>query len=371
MVRPRRNVNTINARGRWTDAAYWVAATMLDQGFTIQRIADDLNSTWGVVRDNLDKGPPSERPPKQRHVNKAVTRAIVARQKFALAIAKEAVNRVGPGNRVLTKRSFGCARTIAAEVVKRHPEIKKVSKRQTLRDLNAMGMKAKVRQKGPRRYVGDEAKRLLYARNHIVEAEDPSLRHIFCDEKWGNSDDNGYRHEFVLKGQEPSRKENEGSYAPKVHFWAMIAKDLKKLVLFPEGQTVDQHMYEALCLKPSLRHLQAHNRVFVQDGARTHTALAVQAFLYAHKVKFMHDWPPRSPDLNPIENLWALLVQKVNARLPSDVTELRKIIVEEWDAIPQSVVNRYVASYGSRLRECIRRKGKTIATNKLDQKRVY
>ena len=37
----------------------------------------------------------------------------------------------------------------------------------------------------------------------------------------------------------------------------------------------------------------------------------------------------------------------------------------------ESVVNRYVALYGSRLQECIRRKVKTIATNKLDQKRVY
>uniref|UniRef100_A0A8C5CQC8 Uncharacterized protein n=1 Tax=Gadus morhua TaxID=8049 RepID=A0A8C5CQC8_GADMO len=51
-----------------------------------------------------------------------------------------------------------------------------------------------------------------------------------------------------------------------------------------------------------------------------------------------------SPDLNPIEHLWDQLGRAVHARVINTTTlaDLRQMLVEEWDAIPQQCVIRLV-----------------------------
>jgi hypothetical protein len=78
------------------------------------------------------------------------------------------------------------------------------------------------------------------------------------------------------------------------------------------------------------------------------------------------DWPPHSPDLNPIEQIWAwiknYLAQKVYRPLPAqknklDTQRFKDKIQEAWAAVPEGVIRRLLLSMGDRLRAVIKARG--------------
>ena len=68
-----------------------------------------------------------------------------------------------------------------------------------------------------------------------------------------------------------------------------------------ELNTLNGAGYRRSILPPVMHKLQEKGVVFMQDGARVHTANATLAYLDRKQVKVLQNWPPRSPDLNPIE----------------------------------------------------------------------
>ncbi len=58
------------------------------------------------------------------------------------------------------------------------------------------------------------------------------------------------------------------------------------------------------------------------------------------------EWPPRSPDLNPIEHLWGIVFGSIRHRqvAPQTVQELSDALVQIWEEIPQDTIRRLIRS---------------------------
>ncbi|GFY14224.1 DDE_3 domain-containing protein [Trichonephila clavipes] len=71
------------------------------------------------------------------------------------------------------------------------------------------------------------------------------------------------------------------------------------------------------------------------DDSSPHRALLVDEFLESEDIRRM-DWLVRSPDLNPIENVWDALRRAIVTRNPPQRTiqEMKTALLSEWCQLP-------------------------------------
>lgn len=77
--------------------------------------------------------------------------------------------------------------------------------------------------------------------------------------------------------------------------------------------------------------------IFMQDGAPGHAAGETLQDLIDREIEKMN-WPPFSPDLNPIETVWNWMKDWIWNHYPKDsmtYDELRKAVTEAWEAVPE------------------------------------
>jgi transposase len=64
------------------------------------------------------------------------------------------------------------------------------------------------------------------------------------------------------------------------------------------------------------------------------------------------DWPANSPDLSPIELLWAILKKVIRRIKRRMIEELNSALIAMWALIPQSSINKLYEAFQSRLELC-------------------
>ena len=105
--------------------------------------------------------------------------------------------------------------------------------------------------------------------------------------------------------------------------------------------------------------------LFMQDGARSHTAKLTLANLEKKKHLMLLEpryWPANSPDLNPVDyGIWGILETNVyRGRRITDLDTLKAAIITEWNRIPQNVINACINSFRPRLRRVLEVEGRHI-----------
>lgn len=179
---------------------------------------------------------------------------------------------------------------------------------------------------------------------------------------------------WVLAGTKPTRPSTK--FPSKVHVYAGVSYYGKTELRFATGTTglksefsktqkgVGAAEYQSILsdtLLPRAKQLFGRHSVsdwiFQQDGAPAHTAYATREFLKAQRVQVLSHWPPNSPDLSWIENVWAWMEQKLQKHQFSTVLELKTVLRKVWTDMPFQILQANCLSMRDRLIKCIERDG--------------
>jgi len=131
------------------------------------------------------------------------------------------------------------------------------------------------------------------------------------------------------------------------------------------GSTFNGQRYSNEILRPHLsKHLnylrrygQRHAQA-VEDGAKLHWNKSLQSERAKMRISNLPH-PPYSPDLNPIENMWAMLKCRIRkrSRIPTSEDELWEAIQQAWESIPVETVNRLINGMPRRAQKVKQAKG--------------
>ena len=218
--------------------------------------------------------------------------------------------------------------------------------------LKSMGYSYKKTQKRPYLDYVDEQARLYWTQSY---REYPFTTTVFVDESvfqvgrpyysWGKKGD-------------PIPLETR-SFPPTVSVWGSISMLGKVSLTFYEG-TLDAYDYQTLLRNHLYR--QANQLwgegvwIMLQDGATCHTAGSTIRAISNHAGDII-DWPAASPDLNPMENVWSILKDRVAKRNPQTKEDLKNFIRQEWRNLDNDEVITIAESMPDRVLMLIENKG--------------
>jgi transposase len=157
-------------------------------------------------------------------------------------------------------------------------------------------------------------------------------------------------------GNRPDRQKSK--FPAKLMFWAAISNTAKS-PLFPFRGTMDSRGYIDLIKAKFLLWLTENGhdlRRFQQDNAPCHVSKLSRDFLESQNITLIN-WPPNSPDLSPIENLWSVLKSKVGKRCPKNLQELEQFAIDKWAKLPQNLVKRTILSVPFHCKQVLERAG--------------
>ena len=205
------------------------------------------------------------------------------------------------------------------------------------------------------------AARLEWAQKHI---RDNWSNTIFSDETTFQMFRNTQLVRYHRGESRPHRSMVKHPY--KVHAWgAFTAQGPIALVLFTENFNAKR--YQQILETHLFPYISRANRQFCfqQDNSPIHKARAITDLFERHNIHIL-DWPAYSPDINPIENLWAILKgkveKKVNLRLMKkkklSTIDFQTIIRQEWEGLDDNLFLRLANSMKNRVSEVIEREGK-------------
>lgn len=106
--------------------------------------------------------------------------------------------------------------------------------------------------------------------------------------------------------------------------------------------------------------------ILQQDNDPTHKKPAASeiaawnASHAGHVVRLLPNWPPNSPDLSPIENVWGIVQKQVDAAGCKSFKEFEACVIQKLQSFSRDTLKNMYLSMGKRMKLCIEANGDKI-----------
>lgn len=188
------------------------------------------------------------------------------------------------------------------------------------------------------------------------------FQHVYFSDESIFSLDQGTGKIWYKKNCVPDRTiqySNMNTKDASVHVWGAVSiTNRSQLYVF--NTSVTKEAYVA-CLTNALLPVfssKRRHRKLVQDGAPSHTAKLTMTFLEDNHIEVLPH-PSRSPDLNPIEMVWAEMKRGFNENITKITSkeELAQTVIELWNKLPQENIAAYINNIKNVMNEVVENKG--------------
>jgi transposase len=236
-----------------------------------------------------------------------------------------------------------------------------VSRETVRRTAHARGLTPFKKQRSSRLTKAHKKARLAFAKKYkdkdwsnVVFTDE----HAFKQFRSGNSQHNfAWRHS---REQAPTREVER--WPITLNVWAGITLQGKSDLVFYQGGLNAQEYQNLLekTLLPFASDTFEGGEIeweLQQDKATSHTAASTKKWLEDHNVDTINDWPTKGDDINPIENLWSIMDDKLAKRKFRTEKGMKKCLIDEWNKLDEEVVHNLIDSVPNRIRKVIKAKG--------------
>lgn len=339
---PKKVFPGFRTKGYLTQSAWTSLHSLLSDGKSVSEIARNLNVDRKCVRYWRDAEHAPDSPTKKTQAKRAQSTTVKAKRQRAVAALMKKKD----------ARGMPIDNSCSAIVHSLREKGFKTSRTTVFTDLKALGFSSRFRGKTP--FLTDEKKekRVEFCRRFATSGA-PAI--WFSDEKLFNCNETVLRC-WCPHGENPPARITE-RWTATAHVWGVVGVGWRKLVFLGTDKVTGEGYVDTLrrYLLPAWKRevLRQPGLLFMQDGAPAHTSKVAKKALEKWRVAVLSPWPPTSPDLNPIENVWALVVRKMGTSYPRKREALIAAIEEAWNSIPQETIDKLVTSFVGRCHKCV------------------
>ena len=248
--------------------------------------------------------------------------------------------------------------------LKRQLELEDVSARTIRRRLNEAGIFGRISQHVFPLTDEHKRKRLSFAEGYSRWTEDDWCKVIFSDEKSFL----GAGHSGQIWVQRPVGEANNPEYCVtqkphpvQVPAWGCFSARGPGYMAMYEGSLKAAELRDILrdYLLPTFdEHLPGEPirwLLWDNDPGR-HMSNIVKQWLHTNSITCL-EFPPYSPDLNPIENLWADMVKRLDSKQANAKEQLEASVTQAWAETSVDFCNKLTRSMPHRIAQVIERAG--------------
>ena len=234
-----------------------------------------------------------------------------------------------------------------------------IAPRTVRRRLRSMDITCRVAKRRPILSRQHRQRRLQWAREHQNLTAEDWNNVIFSDEVPLHMVQNRQRRYVRSRGrvQQHHRPTAQAGGASILCWGAFSSHGVLPLVDIRDTLNAERYVQtleDNLLL--TLRALNNDDIIFQQDNARPHVARRTMNWFQEQGVHVM-DWPPQSPDLNPIENLWSMLKSRLDRRESLNIPQLLDNARAEWNSFTAEDLQNLLNSMPRRINEVIAHRG--------------